>query len=159
MEQNNINKRSGRKCADYTKLEQEYQEAQRQWDENQDKNSWDKMWLLIQLAVFNCINKKLEHILPKEDIEERSLDVTCNIMRSLINKRNKGKKWKIEKVSSFVHLPCKYIYNEKWKFEDQILGEEAFTSLNEDGEITMMEFEDSYVDENGFYHLHGGEYR
>ena len=87
LEQNSVNKRSQRKCADYERLEAEYQEAQEHWELYQDRESWNRMWLGIQLAVFNVANKKLEGLLPQEEITERSTDITCNIIRSLLKKK------------------------------------------------------------------------
>lgn len=153
LEQNQKHKISGRKKSNYEKLEREYQEAQSHWDIYEDKPSWDKMFTLINLAVFNCINKKLERILEREEIEGRALDITITIMNSILQKRNKGKVWKISKVSSFVHYPCFAIYNEKLKFEDKVLGEDSYTVTDDEGNTSIMEFEDSYM-ENGIYHLH-----
>lgn len=153
LEQNQKHKISGRKKSNYEKLEREYQEAQSHWDIYEDKPSWDKMFTLINLAVFNCINKKLERILEREEIEGRALDITITIMNSILQKRSKGKVWKISKVSSFVHYPCFAIYNEKLQFEDKVLGEDSYTVTDEEGNTSIMEFEDSYM-ENGIYHLH-----
>ena len=157
MEQNKINKRSGRKCQDFEKAEKDFQLAQVAWKANQnDKKAWDKMFLLIQTAVFNYMNKDLEFKLDRETIEERSLDITCNIMQSLINKRNKGLDWEIKKVSSFVGLPCMARFKESYKNWDKTLGEDSFITLNEDGKEVMMEYEDSVM-KNGIYYLHEGD--
>lgn len=157
MEQNCKNKRSGRKCADYNKIEEQFQEDQKHWEEFKDKESWDKMFLAVQLAVFNCINKRLEKLLPRDEIEGRALDITCTIMQGILNKIEKGKDWKIEKLSSHVYKPCLAIYSESLKFYDQTLGEDAFMITNEDGDYTMMEYEDSFVEKGtGIYHLRGG---
>ena len=83
----------------------------------------------------------------------RALDITITIMNSILQKRRKGKVWKISKVSSFVHYPCFAIYNEKLKFEDKVLGEGSYTVTDDEGNTSIMEFEDSYM-ENGIYHLH-----
>lgn len=155
LEQNDKHKISGRKRSNYEKLEKEYQEAQSHWEIYQDKPSWDKMFNLINLAVFNCVNKKLEHILDREEIEGRSLDITVTIMNSLLQKKSKGKYWKISKVSSFVHYPCFAIYSEKLKFQDKVLGEDAYTVTDNEGNSTIMEYEDSYM-KNGIYYLHRG---
>ena len=156
MEQNCINKRSGRKCQDFEKAEKDFQMAQVAWKANQnDKKAWNKMWLLMQTAVFNYMNKDLEFKLDRETIEERSLDITCNIMQSLINKRNKGLDWEIKKVSSFVGLPCMARFKESYKNWDKTLGEDSFITLNKDGKEVMMEYEDSVM-KNGIYYLHEG---
>lgn len=155
LEQNDKHKISGRKRSNYEKLEKEYQEAQSHWDIYEDKPSWDKMFNLINLAVFNCVNKKLEHILDREEVEGRSLDITITIMNSLLQKKSKGKDWKISKVSSFVHYPCFAIYSEKLKFQDKVLGEDAYTVTDDEGNSTIMEYEDSYM-KNGIYYLHRG---
>ena len=101
------------------------------------------MWLLIQNAVFNNINKDLEGKLDKEEIEGRAADITISIMRSIKNKRAAGKPWMIKKVSSAVHLPCLARYDKKLQFYDKCMGQDAFTYVNEDGMETLMESEDS----------------
>lgn len=153
LEQNQKHKISGRKKSNYEKLEKEYQEAQSHWDTYEDKPSWDKMFMLINLAVFNCINKKLEHILDREEIEGRALDVTMDILSSLLNKKKKGEEWKINKVSSFVYYPCLAIYNKQLQFEDKVLGEEYYTNTDDEGNTSIKEFKDSKM-ENGIFHLH-----
>lgn len=153
LEQNQKHKISGRKKSNYEKLEKEYQEAQSHWEIYEDKPSWDKMFLLINLAVFNCINKKLEFILDREEIEGRALDVTMDILSSLLNKKKKGEEWKINKVSSFVYYPCLAIYNKQLQFEDRVLGEEYYTKTDDEGNTYIKEFKDSKM-ENGIFHLH-----
>lgn len=197
LNQEKINKRSGRKCQDFEVAEREYQIAQKEWKENKNNlKSWQKMFTLISTAVFNTCNRKLEHILDKEEIEQRAMDITCGIMAGIKKKRAEQEKWdidaprlteevksmsffsrltgkakntlinstieivigkrpvwEIEKVSSAVYLPCLAIYSEKLQFEDKILGEDSYTVEDEDGNTSIMEFEDSYM-ENGIYHLH-----
>ena len=153
LEQNQKHKVSGRKKSNYEKLEKEYQEAQSHWELYEDKPSWDKMFMLINLAVFNCINKKLEHILDREEIEGRTLDVTMDILSSLLNKKKKGKEWKINKVSSFVYYHCLAIYNKQLQFEDKVLGEEYYTTTDDEGNTSIKEFKDSKM-ENGIFQLH-----
>lgn len=153
LEQNQKHKVSGRKKSNYEKLEKEYQEAQSHWEIHEDKPSWDKMFMLINLAVFNCINKKLEHILDREEIEGRALDVTMDILSSLLNKKKKGENWKINKVSSFVYYPCLAIYNKQLQFEDKVLGEEYYTTTDDEGNTSIKEFKDSKM-ENGIFQLH-----
>lgn len=127
-EQNCINKRSGRKCRNFEEAEKEYQTAQNAWDKNPDnKQAWDIMFTLINNAVFNCLNKDLEHKLDREEIEGRSLDITMNIMRAILNKRKKGVSWKIGKLSSAVHLPCMAKYDRKLQFADTCLLESVYT--------------------------------
>lgn len=153
LEQNQKHKVSGRKKSNYEKLEKEYQETQSHWEIHEDKPSWDKMFMLINLAVFNCINKKLEHILDREEIEGRALDVTMDILSSLLNKKKKGEEWKINKVSSFVYYPCLAIYNKQLQFEDKVLGEEYYTTTDDEGNTSIKEFKDSKM-ENGIFQLH-----
>lgn len=145
LEQNQKHKISGRKKSNYEKLEKEYQEAQSHWEIYEDKPSWDKMFMLINLATFNCINKKLEFILDREEIEGRALDVTMDILSSLLNKKKKGEEWKINKVSSFVYYPCLAIYNKQLQFEDKVLGEGSYTYINEDEISTMAETQESQL--------------
>lgn len=144
---------NGRKHTDYAKKEQEYQDAQNHFEQYNDKPSWDKMYMLINLAVFNSINKKLEHVLAREDIEGKAIDITNIIMSGLLKKKNAGKEWKIDKVSSYVHLPCLALYRKQLHFEEIVLGESSYTGKDEFGEETMIEFEDSYND-GGIYHQH-----
>lgn len=153
LEQNQKHKISGRKKSNYEKLEKEYQEAQSHWEIYEDKPSWDKMFMLINLATFNCINKKLEFVLDREEIEGRALDVTMDILSSLLNKKKKGEEWKINKVSSFVYYPCLAIYNKQLQFEDKVLGEEYYTKTDDEGNTYIKEFKDSKM-ENGIFHLH-----
>lgn len=152
----NINKRSGRKRKhNYEVLEQNFQTAQTEWAKNENNlKAWQDMFGLIQLAVFNCINKKIEHCLDREEIEERSLDVTVSIMTSIRKKREDGKKWQIDKVSSFVYLPCRAIFSEKLQFNDSILNEETFSQKNDKGLLLLNEKENAYT-ENGILHLEG----
>lgn len=145
LEQNQKHKISGRKKSNYEKLEREYQEAQSHWDTYEDKPSWDKMFTLINLATFNWINKKLEFVLDREQIESRALDTAIIIMNSILQKRNKGKDWKLGKVSSYVHYACFSIYSEKLQFEDKVLGEESYTYISEDEISTMAETQESQV--------------
>ncbi len=145
LEQDQKHKISGRKKSNYEKLERDYQEAQSHWDTYEDKPSWDKMFTLINLATFNCINKKLEFVLDREQIEERALDATIIIMNSILKKRSKGKDWKIGKVSSYVHYACLSIYNKQLQFEDKVLGEGSYTYINEDEISTMAETQESQL--------------
>ena len=138
-----INKRTGRKCRNFDEAEREYQEAQSAWELNQnDKKAWDTMFLLINAAVFNSLNKDLEFKLPKDEIEGRSLDITMNIMRALLNKRKKGLPWKIGKVSSAIHLPCMAKYDMKLQFADKCLSESSFIQSDITAEETVYIFDD-----------------
>lgn len=146
--QTKINKRTGRKCSDYSESEQLFQEAQKKWaDDINDKQAWDTMWSLIQQAVFNNVNSKLEGLLPKEEIEGRALDVTMTIMAGIKKKRENGKEWTIDKVSSYVYLPCLAIYNSKLKFADHLLTEDYYSGESED----RPEVEYNYNPANGNY--------
>lgn len=153
-EQNCINKRSGRRCRNFEEAEAEYQTAQSEWEKDiNNKKAWDKMWNLINAAVFNSLNKDLEYKLSREIIEERAMDITCNVMSALKNKRAKGKDWKVGKVSSLVHPFCLAKYKADWQNWDQIGFEDSFTYTDEDGNETMMEFEDSAM-KGGVYQIH-----
>lgn len=117
MTQNNINKRSGRKCQDFEEAEKEYQTAQKEWKDNENNlEAWQKMFSLMNTAVFNICNKKLEGILDKEEIEGRALDITCVIMAGIKKKRAKQEDWDVEypkivnevkTLSFFSGLTCK----------------------------------------------------
>lgn len=151
--QNRNNRRSGKRCADYEQLEKEYQEAQEHWSLYQDAKSWERMWLGINLAVFNVCNMKLEGILPKDEIEDRASDITYNIIRSMLKKKKNGKPWKIEKLSSAVYLPCLALYSKALIFYDRTLGEKAFIKYNDSNVRIYRECADSYM-ENGILHIH-----
>lgn len=157
VEQNKKNMRSGRKQRDFEQAEADYQTAQAEWENDiNNKKAWDTMWLLIQSAVFNNINKKLEKAVDKSVIEDYALDVTCNIMSGLKKKREDGKDWKINKVSSAVFLPCLAIYTESNKFNDRVqtFSEALYNeSLREE---FIPETEDTYMQDgilciNGVY--------
>ena len=117
MTQNNINKRSGRKCQDFDEAEKEYQTAQKEWKENENNlEAWQKMFSLMNTAVFNICNKKLEGVLDKEEIEGRALDITCVIMAGIKKKRAKQEDWdeefpkivnEVKTLSFFSGLNCK----------------------------------------------------
>lgn len=98
MEQNNINKRSGRKCQDFDEAEKAYQEAQKEWEEDENNvKAWQSMFTLMNTAIFNICNKKLELILEKEEIEGRALDITCVVMNGIKKKRKDQPKWDEDK--------------------------------------------------------------
>ena len=144
--QNKTHKISGRKQQDFEKAEHDYQLAQARWCINEDnKEAWDTMWILMQTAVFNSLNKDLGDKLDKEEIEERALDITMNIMRSIKNKRAAGKSWMIKKVSSFVHLPCLAKYDKKLQFYDKCLSEDAYTCIDDEGKQMIYDSAESEV--------------
>jgi hypothetical protein len=117
MIQNKINKRSGRKCQDFDEAEKEYQTAQEEWKDNENNlEAWQTMFSLMNTAVFNMCNKKLEGVLDKEDIEGRALDITCVIMAGIKKKRAKQEYWdeefpkivnEVKSLSFFSGLNCK----------------------------------------------------
>lgn len=123
MEQNNINKRSGRKCQDFELAEKEFQKAQKDWKENKDNlEAWQKMFTLMNTAVFNICNKKLEGKLDKEEIEGRALDITCVIMYGIKKKRSGQEKWDID-------MP---------KITEEIKGLSFFSSLTRKKKTTLI---------------------
>lgn len=117
MTQNKINKRSGRKCQDFDEAEKEYQTAQEEWKNNENNlEAWQTMFSLMNTAVFNICNKKLEGVLDKEEIEGRALDITCVIMAGIKKKRAKQEYWdeefpkivnEVKSLSFFSGLNCK----------------------------------------------------
>lgn len=117
MIQNKINKRSGRKCQDFDEAEKEYQTAQEEWKNNENNlEAWQTMFSLMNTAVFNICNKKLEGVLDKEEIEGRALDITCVIMAGIKKKRAKQEYWdeefpkivnEVKSLSFFSGLNCK----------------------------------------------------
>lgn len=146
-----INRRSGRKRNHkYSELEERFQQAQKEWAANEnDIKAWQTMFGLIQLAVFNSINKKLECKLEREEIEQRSLDITADIMSSLKRKRAKGNEWKIDKVSSYVYMPCMAIYSPSLQFQDKQLPESSFISVDDSGKESMIN-EQNAIQTDGF---------
>lgn len=148
-------KKTQKRKKDYSKEEQDFQVAQTEWEKDKNnKVAWMKMFKLVNLAVFNNVNKKLEKVLSHDEIEQRSLDVTMNIMTGIIKKRDKNENWKIKKLSSFVHLPCLAIYSEKLKFDDKIKGEDCFITKDEKGNETIKESLGAYR-QNGITFLSG----
>lgn len=75
---------------DFKQNEKEYQQAQEQWEMDENNlEAWHKMFNLINLACFNNINKKLEKVIPKEEIESKAIDITLNIMDLIKKKKEK----------------------------------------------------------------------
>ena len=136
----------------YNEDEKTFQKAQESWEKNGDLKSWNVMYIKIQKACFNCINKKLVGKVPNLMIEDYSHDVTLNILNQISKKRARHEFWKIAKLSAFVHLPCMSIYQKQKEFEDRILDESAYTLFSDDGE-KIKETESSYIDDNGIYHI------
>ena len=140
------------KASKYSEDESIFQEAQEHWEKHGDLKSWNVMYIKIQKACFNCLNQKLCGIIPNEKIEGYSHDVTLNILNGINKKKARGEFWKIARLSAFVYLPCKAIYQKQKEFEDRILDESAYTLFGEDGE-KIKETESSYIDDNGIVHL------
>ena len=136
----------------YNEDEKTFQAAQESWEKNGDLKSWNVMYIKIQKACFNCINKKLVGKVPNLTIEDYSHDVTLNILNQISKKRTRHEFWKIAKLSAFVHLPCMSIYQKQKEFEDRILDESAYTLFSDDRE-KIKETESSYIDDNGIYHI------
>lgn len=136
----------------YNEDERAFQKAQDSWEKNGDLKSWNVMYIKIQKACFNCINKKLVGKVPNTTVEDYSHDITLNILNQIAKKRARHEFWKIAKLSAFVHLPCMSIYQKQKEFEDKILDESAYTLFGDDGE-KIKETESSYIDENGIYHI------
>lgn len=140
-----------KKNSRYYKDELRYQEAQEHWEQFGDLKSWNIMYMQIQKACFNCINKKLCRKIPNEEIESYSHDVTMNILQTLSAKKMRGEFWKIARLSAFVHLPCMVIYQMQKQFEDKVLDESAYT-IFEDGSEHIKEREESFL-QDGIYHI------
>ena len=133
MIQNKINKRSGRKCQDFDEAEKEYQTAQEEWKNNENNlEAWQTMFSLMNTAVFNICNKKLEGVLDKEEIEGRALDITCVIMAGIKKKRAKQEYWdeefpkivnEVKSLSFFSGLNCKAKKHLTNYIVDVVIGE------------------------------------
>lgn len=137
----------------YNEDEKAFQKAQDSWEKNGDLKSWNIMYIKIQKACFNCINKKLVGKVPNTTVEDYSHDITLNILNQIAKKRARHEFWKIAKLSAFVHLPCMAIFQKQKEFEDKILDESAYTFFGENGKEKIRETEESYFDENGIFHL------
>lgn len=135
----------------YRQDEDEFQTAQEHFEKFGDLKSWNVMYIKIQKACFNTINKKLCHKIPHEVIEAYSHDITINIMNGLKRKIADKHFWKIGRLSAFVHFPCMAIYDKQLQFEDKVLDESAFT-IYRDGKETIRENEESYF-KDGILHL------
>lgn len=135
----------------YRKDEDEFQSAQEHFEKFGDLKSWGLMYIKIQKACFNTINKKLCHKIPHEVIESYSHDITIRIMNGLRKKMAEKHFWKIGRLSAFVHFPCMAIYDKQWQFEDRVLDESAYT-IFEDGQNKIKEREESYF-KDGILHL------
>lgn len=140
------------KSRKYQKDEDEFQEAQAHFERYQDLKSWGVMYIKIQKACFNRLNKKLVGKAPNETIEAYSHDITINIMNCLKRKIATGQFWKIGKLSAFVYLPCLAIYDKQTQFEDKILMSDAYTLTDTDGREASRETEESYFC-NGILYL------
>lgn len=113
-----------------------YQKAQEKWEKDRnDRYAYSVMWELMYVAVYNSMRKSLKDKIPHERIVERSKDITVRIFSSINRKRNKGKPWKIGKLSSYVYNACLWRFNEKWKMEDLIEYRDTpyGDKLNKDG--------------------------
>jgi hypothetical protein len=135
----------------YRQDEEEFQTAQEHFEKFGDLKSWGMMYIKIQKACFNTINKKLCRKIPNEVIEAYSHDITLNIMNGLKRKIESKHFWKIGRLSAFVHFPCMAIYEKQQQFEDRVLDESAFT-IYKDGKETIRENEESYF-KDGILHL------
>ena len=133
---------SGRKRQDFDKAEVDFQIAQAKWalDEH-DREAYDAMWFFIQTAVFNLLNKFLENKLPREDIEERSLDITCSIIKMIVKKRQKGLDWRIRKLSSAVYMPCLARFDKRLQFWDSM----SYLETDEDSGEMFFQREETEV--------------
>ena len=140
------------KSRKYQKDEDEFQEAQAHFEKYQDLKSWGVMYIKIQKACFNRLNKKLVGKAPNETIEAYSHDITINIMNCLKRKIATGRFWKIGKLSAYVYLPCLAIYDKQTQFEDKILDSNAYTLTDTDGREASRETEESYFC-NGILYL------
>lgn len=140
------------KSRKYQKDEEEYQNAQDHFEKYQDRKSWGIMYIKIQKACFNRLNKKLIGNCPHDVIEDYSHDITLNIMNGLKTKMKNNQFWKIGKLSAFVYLPCLAIYDKQRQFEDKILTSFAYTTTDESGDERIKETENSYF-KDGILHL------
>ena len=155
-----INKVSGRHCANYEEEEKKYQKAQSDWaNDPTNKTAWDTMFILINNAVFNTLNKKLNKCLDKEELEGRALDITMDIMRAIKNKRNQGKEWKVAKVSSITHLFSLSAQKPHLVFTDRcICQSDLIRDTSDEDDETEDIFDclsSDYIKGQGFYSSNG----
>lgn len=141
-----------RKRRSYDEEEKKFQEAQARWEEDiNDIEAWHEMFTLINLACFNNVNKKLEKLLPRDEIEGRAMDITLKVMAGIKRKRENGADWKVRKVSSYVHLPCLSIYDKKLQFWDRVLGQNAFINDEDNDEYSDDDFRYEYQQGHGLW--------
>lgn len=94
---------------------------------SQAKIDWDNMWLYVLDACTNVCKKRAADLkVSIWDLDEKALDATINVMRS-IEKGNNPKK-----LSSFVYLFCiGTIHNKKARQWDELFSyEQIFVENN-----------------------------
>ena len=93
----------------------------------QAKKEWDNMWIYVLEACTNVCKKRASDLkVSIWDLDEKALDATINVMRS-IEKGNNPKK-----LSSFVYLFCiGTIHNKKARQWDELFSyEQIFVENN-----------------------------
>lgn len=100
------------------KLENDFQDAYRNWRLTKSKKEWDKMFLLVQNACKAKLSVKLKNIY-REDFEEIVLDSTLKVMNALKNRDGE-----IDRLFNYVGLFVHFtLYNPEKKFEDSLVKE------------------------------------
>ena len=130
-----------------SKDEMIFRNAQEHYEKNKDLKSWQTMYLQIRKACFMALRKKTKNKIDYTILEGYADDITLNIMSNLSKKIAHGEFWKIEKLSSFVFLPCLAIFQKQRIFEDSVMRILDIKKNDEDKEDFLNQ---DFKQENGF---------
>lgn len=122
------------------KLEADFQECWKNFNETKSKKYWDELFLRVQNACKAVLSKKLKGIF-REDFDEVVLDATCTVMKQLKNRSDK-KEVDIASLINYVFKPAYFtLYNPKRAFQDNIIKETDLNLYNSLGDLTNGEYE------------------
>lgn len=112
------------------KLENDFQDAYKNWRSTKDKKEWDKLFFLVQNACRSKLSVKLKNIY-REDFDEIVLDSTLKVMNALKNRSGE-----IDRIFNYVGLFVHFtLYNQERKFQDNLIKETDLGLYNELGDI------------------------
>lgn len=115
------------KEAKFQSVLRDYRQSVETGDITEAKKAWDDMWICVLDACTNVCKKRASDLkVSIWDLDEKALDATINVMRS-IEKGNNPKK-----LSSFVYLFCiGTIHNKKARQWDELFSyEQIFVENN-----------------------------
>lgn len=99
-----------------------FYKLQEHWLEHNDKESWDKMWMLVQRAVEAAIKQKL-HGVVRRDVDDLINQATINIM----SRYKRPQSYKIEHLLTAAHFASLgVLYTKKQQQIDQEISWEAW---------------------------------